>query len=63
MVLKVSGKLSASFFRVCAIQNGQRFHKKWVYYAGQYIWVSKPMGVVVLKQLIGPQVNETETLR
>jgi hypothetical protein len=36
--------------------------KKWVYYAGEYIWVSKPMGVV-FKQLVGPQVKETEMLR
>jgi hypothetical protein len=32
--------------------------KKWVYYAGDYIWVKKPMGVVVLKQLVGPQVKQ-----
>jgi hypothetical protein len=63
MVIRVLGKLSASFFRVYAIRKGRGATKKWVYYAGKYIWVSKPMGVVVLKQLVGPQVKETETLR
>jgi hypothetical protein len=47
---------------VYATQKEQLCHKNWAYYVDEYIWGSKPVGLVVFKQLVWPQVKETEML-